>query len=202
MKIFKKQLQIGFVLLLSLLFVYCSSDSVIGDKDKDGVKGKATHTYDIKLTKGSDVIHYKGSITPKSISEDFMSLHGYDIEDGFPAGTKGVLLLMKDNDLILNTVLYLKSNGAPYPLNMDAMDEGLGSAVIIRDSKTNSNFMSVSGTAALKNLKLVETVETTVQLASYTLDIDGQFDLFETGKEVPTRYSGKGKIVISPFNFQ
>ena len=202
MDIFKKKLQIAFVLLLSLVFVNCSSDTVIDDKEGGGIGGgkNTTHTYDITFTKGSETVHYKGSVTMNTLSENFMSMHGFDIDDALIKGSKAVALLMKDKDVLLNSVLYLKSSGVPYPLNMDAMDDGIGSAFMVTDSKKSMIFMSVSGTASLKNLKLVETVEPKVQLASYTLDIDGKFELVKMGSgDDPIPYSGKGKIVVNPY---
>ena len=196
MEVLKKNIHIGFVLLLSLLFAYCSSDSVIDDKEADGDKGKASHTYDIKFTKGSEVIHYKGSIS----SKDFVSIHIEDPE-GLPLGSKVVSYIINHNGISIITMLSLNANGTPYPFNEDAMEVGLGSMITIADSKTIPMIVSVSGTGGLKNFKTFKTLEPKSHLASYTHEFEGQFDVLKVGEDEPTRYSGKGKVVINPVNY-
>ncbi len=200
MKIFKKKIQIVFVLFLSLFLVHCSSDVDIDDDEKDAGKGKGTHTYDIKLTKGSEVIHYKGTISPNATSQDFVSMYIEDPED-FPPGSKVITYIINHNGNHIVTMLSLKANGVPYPFSKDAIGEGVGSMVTISDMKTSPLIESISGSGSLKNLKTVKTYEPKIHMASFTHEFEGQFDVLKVGEDEPTKYSGKGKVVINPFNY-
>ena len=200
MEILKKKFQIGFVLMMSLVFVNCSSDSVIDDKDAAGGKGKGTHTYDITLTKGSDVINYKGTISPNAVSQDFVSMYIEDTAD-FPAGSKVITYLINHDGVSIITMLSLKSNTAPYPFSKEAAQEGLGSNMTITDNKSSPMIVSKTGTGVLKNLKTVKSPDPKIFFASFTHEFEGQFDVLKPGADEPTVYSGKGKIVINPYIF-
>lgn len=198
MELLKKKFQIVFVLMLSLFFVNCSSNSLIDDKEGEGGKGKGSHSYDITFTKGGDVINYKGTISPNATSQEFVSMYIEDTED-FPVGSKVITYIIYHEGVNIITMLSLKSNGIPYPFSKEAAEEGLGSGMTVTDDKSSPMIVSKSGTGVLKNLKTVKSPDPKIFFASFTHEFEGQFDVLRPGEDKPTVYSGKGKIVINPY---
>lgn len=199
MEIFKKKFQIVFVLALSLLFVQCDEIAeLLVDEIKDyGLNEllNVTHTYDITFTKGEETIHYSGSVKQDKPPSEYIK----DAK-GMPAGSEVITLLLEDKDkgLKISSQLLLKENGQPFPFDQDANSKGLGSVVDVTNSKINHAIKGVSGTSILSNYKLQKVSDSDKNFASYTLEFEGEFDLQDSKKGDPIRYSGKGKVVINP----
>ncbi len=199
MKGFKRKIQIGFIFVLSLLFVQCEEIAELLAEEiiEYGLNDllNVTHTYDITFTKGDETIHYSGSIKQDKPPSEYIK----DAK-GFPAGSEVVTLLLEDKDksLKISSQLLLKENGQPVSFDQDAYSKGLGSVIDVSDSKKNNAFNVISGTVNLSNYKLQKVSDSDKNFASYILEFEGEFDLQDSKKGEPIRYSGKGKLVINP----
>ena len=210
MKLIRRTFQIGFVLSLSLMLVQCSSiiDKIIDELDDDyELVLQAPHTYDITFTRGNETIHYSGSVKEEEPPS-------YYFKDGaeFYEGTKGyeaIQLNLRDkvafgakSDLALNGRLILNKNGILFPLGKDYFDKEINSYIEVSNQSTKY-FSSQSGTVKISNLKKLNSSDFYIledeQIASYTLEFNGEFVLVDSESDENKIYSAKGKVVISPF---
>ena len=202
MEAFKRKLQFGFVLIMSVLFIQCSSDDDNYDGDKrDEFRLQAPHTYDIKFTKGAETIRYSGSINDDDDNQLGFAL---GIDDNIEAleGYKTISLLLNKDGVTITGSFVLDKNGNPYSLtrNNDFEKRMEVSSVRIMDLKKNITGVSKSGKVTLKNLKSHKFGHITDgYFVSYTLDIDGEFEFTGKGYDEPTLYSVSGKVVMSPY---
>lgn len=184
-------LKLSFV-SLSLVFVACGG-SDDGPMDDDGVLIEAMHTYDITFTNDTETVHYFGSVTnnrptgmyvPDADGEEVLAIGLYDGED-----------------FLMNVSLILDEDFVPYPLNQSAYANGLGSIIHVNDSSREGTFMGIYGTVEVSNLEIYEAPadqDEGVDLASFTLEFEGDFEFmfFATGELVS--YYGWGTVVVAP----
>ena len=187
MKLLKRNIQIGFVLLLSLFFVYCSSNNDLLFDDDGDLKIEAPHKYDIKFTRGDETIHYTGSVGV----DDAIAMAGR------ATGSTSITLSIEDDHVTINGTFMLDEKGVPYSFDMNENDPGNSSFLIIEDSKKNHNVTSKSGNLTIKNFKTYGNSGGAIALSSFTLEFNGEFILHKSGSTVP--YSAKGKLVMSPY---
>ena len=198
MKKLKITFQIGMVIILSLFLANCSSssDKLFDDFDHDP-QLKAPHTYDIKLTKGDETIHYTGSVTDEDDALT-MILEGKD-DDGMKV--QYLSLTLEDGPLTITGVFSFDEKGALVPfdhLNEDS--EEFSSGIMVSDLEGGIYFMSMSGKPVISNLEnhlIAESQGTKVSLISYTLKFNGDFQLINS--EDDDVYSATGTIVMSPY---
>lgn len=198
MEILKRKIQIGLVLILSLLFVQCSDDNdLIKDDDEgDDFRLEAPHTYNIKLTNGSDVINYSGTVGDDdtgitlAVDNNVEQLKGY----------KAISLFIVIDDVTITGLLVLDKNDKPYSLNQNLAKEVERSVFSILDSKNSITASSISGNVALKNLKSFKVLNfENGYFVSYTLEIDGMFEVYKPGFDDAVPYTVNGKIVMNPY---
>ncbi len=201
MEILKRNFQIGVLLILSLLFVQCSEtdDLLANDDDPRDFKLEALHTYDIKLTNGDDIIHYAGTVPEDktgftvAVENNVERLKGY----------KTIVFFIVTDDVTLTGELVLDKNDKPYSLNPNATKEVEKSALSVLDSKNSLTASSVSGNVALKNYKPYKVLNfENGYLVSYTLEIDGVFDVNKPEFDEAVPYTATGKIVMNPYKKQ
>lgn len=193
----KRNFEIGMVIILSLFLANCSSN---GDKlFDDDLQLTAPHTYDIKLTKGTETFHYTGSIDENNATS--WILDGKDEETG--KEFQVITLLLQDGSLRIDGALSFDEKGSVVPFDELYQDnggnEGFNSAVVITDSDKGSFFASMTGKPIISNLKkhnITITVEGgKVNPISYTLKFNGNFG-HNSEDDI---YSATGTIVMSPY---
>ena len=198
MEILKRKFQIGFVLILSLLFIQCSEiDELLAmDDDSEDFKLEAPHTYDIKLTNGDDIIHYAGTVPEDktgftvAVENNVEQLKGY----------KTISLFIVTDDVTITGMLVLDKNDKPYSLNPNAAKEVEKSALSVLDSNNSLTASSASGNVLLKNFKSQKVLSfENGYLVSYTLEIDGVFLVNKPEFDEAVPYTVTGKIVMNPY---
>ena len=200
MEILKRKFQIGLVLILSLLFVQCSnSDDLFKDDDDGGgddFRLEAPHTYNVKLTNGDDVINYTGTIGDDNTGVSVLIENNIEELKGY----KTILLFIITDDVTITSQMVLDKNGKPYSLNPNSAKEVEKSAISVLDSKNSLVANSVSGNVALKNYKTYPVLNfENGYLVSYTLEINGVFEIYKPEFDDPVPYAVTGKIVMNPY---
>lgn len=198
MKIFKKVFPIGMVIILSLFLANCSSssDKLFDDFDDDP-QLTAPHTYDIKLTKGAETLHYTGSGNTASS----WIIEGKDEETG--KEFKVISLSIQDGSLTIYGIFSFDEKGSVVPFDElyedNGDNEGFNTGIVVTDSDKGSFFASMTGKPIISNLKrqsITTTVEgAKVNLVSYTLKFNGDFGR-DSEDDI---YSATGTIVMSPY---
>lgn len=202
MKRLKKGFHIVSVLFLSLLFAQCSDViNLLADEylDFDYTEIlEATHTYEVKFTKGDHVVNYTGSITNKMPNSFFLK------EEGEAEYIYCGIVDISKNDFGIIVTMDIDKQNVPYPILEDRSRGDLSSKISVGELNKDGAFVGVSGTMDLKNLKRTKTPHTNISgdYASFTLEFEGEFDLFKLGEETLRGYTGKGKVIISPYTFK
>ena len=210
MKLFKKSLQIGFVLALSSIFVYCTGNTNKADNDKDIINDNditikeadiqlAPHTYDITLTNGDETIHYTGSVDMGGFIPSLYVDDGKNYVGDSDASV--ITLTLEDSpDFTIDALFALdkKRSGITFPIKQGRQSEGIGSTLRLIDHKADRTFTGVSGTAVFYNIERYDApgIGKDEDLASYKLDFKGEFDLLVPETEEYIRYAGTGKVFI------
>lgn len=199
MKNLRKNFQIGFLIIMSLFLANCSSSSDKLFDDFDDKSQLATpHTYDIKLTKGAETIHYTGSVNTGSS----WIVEGENGETG--KEFQVISLLIQDGSLRIDGTFSFDEKGSVVPFDElyeedKEGDEGFNSAIVISDLDKGSFFASMTGKPMISNLKkqnISITVEGgKVNPISYTLKFSGNFGR----SSEDDIYSATGTIVVSPY---
>lgn len=202
MEVFKRSFRFVFVMFLSLFLVYCSTSPENDFYDDDDMEFEAI--YDIKITKGSEEYHYKGSFE----RGDLLIIPYYsekgELIMNVPAGTKVLmqsLSSVESGDLLVSAAIVFDKNGLPYPVNRWTDDESdvFKTIIGVYDKKKLKIFESISGVAVLKDLKLYDDIIVNyVKFATYTLEFEGEFGRIDNDEhKFIEGYSGKGKVVVS-----
>lgn len=207
MKSFRKYLQIGIVLSLSSIFIYCGGNSNKAGNDNNinannvDTQQEALHSYDITLKNDSETLHYSSSV---DMDEFIPSLYVEDAEAYVGKDTNATVITLGLNDardFTIDAMFVIDENGVPLPIKMGRQSQGLGSTLRLVDHNTERAFTGVSGTVAFHNLKrdMDPGYGLNGDIASYTVNFEGEFDYLmpETGEYI--RYTGTGKVVIAPF---
>lgn len=198
MKKIKKGFRIGVLIILSLFLANCSSsgDKLLDDFEDD-LQLTAPHTYDIKLTKGAETLHYTGTGNTASS----WIVEGEDEETG--KEIKVISLLIQDGSLRINGVFSFDEKGSVVPFDEvyddNGDNDGYNTGIVISDSDKESFFASMTGNPIISNLKR-QNITTTIEgaklnLVSYTLKFSGDFGR-DSKDDI---YSATGTIVISPY---
>ena len=101
---------------------------------------------------------------------------------------------------MIATLIALNKSDSPYPIGVYDQERNLKSQIYVSDVGNNRSFRSTSGTVTLKNLKKYKTYLSelsSTDIATFTLDIDGVFEIESKSKGLIEGYVGKGKIVVS-----
>lgn len=209
MNLLKKSLQIGFVLALSSIFIYCSGNTNKSDNEKGNDKGtiindndvkqETPHKYDITLTKGDEIISYNGSV---DMGNTIPSLYVEDGENYVGNNDASVITLTLEDsrDFTIDGLFILdKTNGGrPLPIKQTRLSEGLASTLRLIDRKADRVFTGVSGTVVFNNIERFDDpgIRKDEDIASYTLEFKGEFELLDLDTGEKTRYEGTGKVLI------
>lgn len=214
MNLFKKSLQIGFVLALSSIFVYCTGSTNKADNDKDNdktliindndVKQEAPHKYDITLTKGDETISYSGNV---DMGNTIPSLY---VEDGKnyvgDSDASVITLTLQDSrDFTIDGLFILDKTkgGVPLPIKQTRLSEGLASTLKLIDHKADRVFTGLSGTVVFNDIERFDDpgIRDDEEVAGFTLEFKGEFELLELDTGEKMQYEGTGKVFIdAPLN--
>ncbi len=175
-------------LVLVGLIVAFSSCSKSDDKSNDN-QGNKLHSYDMVFQNetGSNTFRYAyaGSITS--------AIQVGNFDEGI--GNYGALTLNFNHDS--NSIkggFILKENGNPLNLDYNAYQSREGSLLELHDTATNRIFRAVSGTVTITG-KNIEQSSSAIRAASYTLQFDGDFDIFTSNGEI-IRCTGTGSVAV------
>ena len=209
MNLFKKSLRIGFVVALSSIFVYCTGNTNKADNDKgndkaiiindNDVKQEAPHKYDITLTMGDETISYTGNV---DMGGTIPSLYVHDGENYVGDNDASVITLtlndLRDFTIDGLFVLDKTKGGEPLPIKQAGLYEGLASTLRLIDHQADRVFTGVSGTVVFNNIERFNDpgLSKNEDVASYTLDFKGEFELMELDTGEKMRYEGTGKVFI------
>lgn len=209
MNLFKKSLQIGFAVALSSIFVYCTGNTNKADNDKgndkaiiindNDVKQEAPHKYDITLTKGDETISYTGNV---DMGGTIPSLYVQDGENYVGDNDASVITLTLNDsrDFTIDGLFILDKTkgGVPFPIKQAGLSEGLSSTLRLIDHQADRVFSGVSGTVVFNNIERFDDpgIPKDEEVASYTLDFKGEFELMELDTGEKMRYEGTGKVFI------
>ena len=213
MHVLKKSLQIGFVAMLSLVFVFCSgsgnkagnhADSYpdyVADIDTENDDSfENMHTYSVFFDRGDEIISFLGDA---QMGDRIASMY---IKDGKGyVGEKNknevITLVLEQKDMLsIDALFVLDKDGKPLPFKHGMLSDGLGSTLRIVDPKSGGVYTAISGTAVISNLKTAENAALGEELvSSYSLEYDAEFNLLMPDTGENTIFHGSGEVEVVPF---